>query len=491
MPQADVKRAYDALTYKGSVYTELFKYYDGNAPLRYVSDRVREVFQFKEARFSLNWAAVVVDAELERIHLKQFAAGGNKAAADRLNTLFKQTELDLDAFDVHLAALVCGEAFVFVWQDDAGQVEAYYNDPRLCHVFYDAENPRKKSLAAKWWIGGDDRRYLNLYYPDHIEYYVSNGKAENVSSDSAFQPVEDAPEADNPFGVIPIFHFKPERRGIKSRLANVIDPQDAVNKLFSDMMVAAEFGAFRQRYFVTNADLTTVLSAPDQNMSIPANDGDGEATQVGQFEPTDLANYLTAMDKLSTNIAIITRTPKHFFFAQGGDPSGEALIAMEAPLNKKVQTAIDHFAPVWADVGAFMLRVAGETVDSSGIVPMFERPETVQPRTAAEIRQINSQAGMPLRTTLRREGWTEDELAALDAEPPDKRQLVALAEQIAARVDNRTYLETIAPAFQWDEAKINAIEAARALDEDEQARREARGFAEGVFPGMMNGNGAT
>lgn len=483
MVTEDVKRAYAALSAKNAPYAALFAYYDGEAPQRYVSDRVQEVFQYKDARFSLNWAAVVIDSEHERIALKQFTAGTNNATADKINELFRQTELDLDASEVHKAALVCGESFLFVWQDADGQVEAYYNDPRLCHVFYDDENPRRMSMAAKWWIGGDGKRYLNLYYPDTIEYWVSTGKAENVSTAEAFQPAE-LPSAANPYGKIPIFHFRPERRRVKSRLANVIDPQDAVNKLFSDMMVAAEFGAFRQRYFVTNADIGAILNSPDAPMQIPAGDGDSETTQVGQFEPTDLTNYLNAIDAIANKIAVITRTPKHFMFSQGGDPSGEALIAMESPLNKKALSAIEMFKPVWADVAAFMLRLSGNgDVDAAGIEPLFERVETVQPRTNAEIRELNTRAGVPLKTTLRREGWTEQELASMDADPPNAETLVKIATEIAPHVDNRTWLETVAPAFNWDEAKIAQIETARALEADQTARSEARGFADSLFGG--------
>lgn len=481
MPIQDVKRAFAALTIKADVYSALFAYYDGEAPLRYVSDRVREVFQFKDARFALNWAAVVIDAENDRINLKQFTVGKQTATTDALNELFRQTGLDLDADEVHRASLICGESFVFAWKDANDQVEGYYNDPRLCHVFYDDENPRLISFAAKWWIGGDDKRYLNLYYSDAIEYYVSSGKAENVTTADSFQPA-DVPTAANPFGVIPIFHFRPERRRIKSRLANVIDPQDAVNKLFSDMMVAAEFGAFNQRVFITQADVSTLKSAPDENIVIPSNDGDGETTQAIQFPATPLENFLIAMGRIESSIAVITGTPKHYLQGQGGDPSGEALIAMEAPLNRKVQSVIQQFKPVWADVAAFMLRLSGQTVDAADIEPLFERAETVQPRTNAEIRELNKRAGMPLKTTLRREGWTDQELDALDAEPPDPATLVTVAESVAPHVDNRTYLEIVAPAFNWDAAKIDTIEAARALDADQTARNEARGFAEAIFP---------
>src|SRR6185312_3523944 len=152
-PKTDIQRAYDALTAKAKPYSRYFAYYDGNQPLRYVTDRLRDVFQDITASFTQNMCAVVVDSEVDRIHLNHFTVGKDVAKAKQLNDLFASTQLELDAADVHLAALVCGEAFVFVWKDpDTAEVEAYYNDPRLCHVFYDSERPRVATFAAKWWV---------------------------------------------------------------------------------------------------------------------------------------------------------------------------------------------------------------------------------------------------------------------------------------------------------------------------------------------------
>ena len=482
MPKTDLERAYLALTEKQVRYTTLFEYYDGLHPLRYTSERLREVFGDREARFSQNWAAVVIDSELERIRLKEFTVAKQEQLTQTLNDLFVDTELKLDADDVHKAALVCGEAFVFVWKDDeTNAVEAYYNDPRLCHVFYDPHKPRVKQFAVKWWVDEtDDKRYLNLYYPERIEYYVSKSKAENVQSWKNF--VEAEPNAENPFGIVPIFHFRPDRRKIKSELTNVIEPQDAINKLMADMMIAAEFGAFKQRWIVTNADITTLKNSPNEIWTVPAGDGEGENTQVGEFNPTELDNYLKAMERIANNIAIISRTPKHYVFSQGGDPSGEALIAMEAPLNKKTQTHIDRFEPAWAQVAAFVLQLSGAAeIKERDITPTFERPETVQPMTAAQIRQTNVASGIPLNTTLKREGWTEAEIEDMEAEPPDSKQLVSLVSEVKDDLDPQTFIETIAPAFNWDETQVAEI-VARILEKQERDVRNAvRGLADSQF----------
>lgn len=418
---SDIERAYQALVDKSPTYDLMWQYYEGAQPLRYSTERLEEVFRTLTVHFQQNWCACIVDAALDRINLLRFEVSENEAATQRLNELWESTELSLDENDAHTAALVCGESFIVVWPDTDGQVQAYYHDPRLVHLFYDRENPRLKQFAAKWWVADDERRYLTLYYADRLEHYVSHGKSENVSNVAAFEPT-DVPVVANPYGIVPVFHLRRERRAIRSELGNITSLQDAVNKLLADMMVAAEFGAFRQRYVISQADPGRLKNAPNEIWALPSGDGAGQQTSVGEFEQTDLSVYLSAIDKLSTSMAVITRTPKHYLYAQGGDPSGEALIAMEAPLNRKVQQYLERFTVAWQQVGTFLLQLSGMTVDPMSVTAVFEPVETIQPLTESIIRQNSVSAGIPLVTQLSREGWTDAELAQMAKEEATARK---------------------------------------------------------------------
>jgi hypothetical protein len=298
-------------------------------------------------------------------------------------------------------------------------------------VFYDADDPYMVTMAAKWYNTADGRRRLVLYYPDRLDYYISSGKAENVSSATAFQP-DTPPSERNPFGEVPVFHLR-TRHDIRSELENVTSLQDGINKLLADMMVSAEYGAFKQRWIISGSDnIAPLKNAPTEIWALPAGDGVGQQTQVGEFSATDLKVYLEAIDKLVLAIGIITRTPRHYFFAQGGDPSGEALIAMESPLVKKCSDYIVRFRTTWRNVAAFMLKLSGQTVDPMTITPQFENPQTIQPRTQADIRKLGVDAGLPLVTALRREGWTDAEIMQMEADrdADSARQQATLASAL-------------------------------------------------------------
>ena len=433
----DLERAYKALSDKQKIYTKLWQYYDGIQPLRYSTDRLRDIFKNIDARFTQNWCEVVVDVILERINIKQIQITGDEPASKLLNDWWFNTEMNLDADDVHLCALVTGESFAMVWPDADGNLDGYYNDSRLVHLFYDQANPKLVNFGAKWYQHDDGRVRLTLYYPERLEYYAADAQLKNISSANAFQPMpldEADPNsyiAENPLQRVPIFHWRRERRAVKSELgAGVLDTQDAINKLISDMMVAAEFGAFKQRWIISQADIGALKNSPGEIWDLPAGDGLGQGTMVGEFGQVDLDTFMGQIQELANSIAKMKRLPQHYFhLGARADPSGETLIAMESPLVKRVNKYIQRFQATWGDLAAFVADFQKIDISVAGPYVIFEDPRIAQPKTTAETRKTNVEAGIPLRTQLRREGWTPRELAEMDA---DKQTDQAAAQQSMA-----------------------------------------------------------
>ena len=478
---SDVARAFDALTSKQHAVQTAWDYYDGRHPLVYTNERLREIFSPIQPVFTQNWCAAVVDAVADRIALQGFRCQ-DQAATDTLSRLWSALDLAVEADDAHKAALVTGEGFLFLWADDLYGVQAYCHDPRLAHAAYDPANPRALAWAAKWWDDEAGKRRLMLLYPDRVETYISRGKASELSSASGLEPLDDP--APNPWGVVPVAHFRPERRLVKSDLTDVVPIQNGINKLLIDMMVAAEFGAFPQKWVISQVDTFGKLkNSPSIVWDIPASDGEGQPTSVGQFDATELRNYLDAIDTLATSLASITRTPKHYFVRQGGDPSGDALVAMEAPLVKKVQDRIDRFAPVWRQAAALLLRMSGQSVAPDSITPVWADPRTVQPLASAMKLREETTAGVPLRTALRWAGRSEDELAQMDEDAPmtteDEARLLLVVFQAASEAVNAGIpLETFLRKYlRWTDDEIAAVteqaDAEAEADAEERAQRLA------------------
>lgn len=301
-----------------------------------------------------------------------------------------------------------GEGFVIV--DTVEDVASIFANPaHLCHIFYREDNPSVPEFAAKWWEA-DGATHLTLYYRDHFEYYVAKGKRADITSPSAFT-VEDE-SAPNERGALPIFHYRRDRRSHNGELANVVPLNNAGNKLFADMMVAAEYGAFKQRWLISNAEATNLKLGSTELWQIPAGDGEGQQSVVGQFDATELVNFTGAMDRIASVIAIVTRTPKHYLL-QSGDVSGEALLAMEAPLTRKAQSYIDRLTVTWRQAAAYALSLSGIVVDPQDITPVWKDARTVQPLSEAQTLKTRVEAGVPLVTAMRQGGADTEELDQL------------------------------------------------------------------------------
>jgi hypothetical protein len=405
--KTDLEQAFEAIRNKRTDLDLLFGYVNGPQPLKYSTERLTQAFENINTHFDVNWCAVVVDSTLDRIQLTGFTTKNkDKAVDDKFKVLFDRLHLDIEADKAHYASLSTSQAYVIVWKD-GDEVVAYYNDPRMCHVFYEDANPRKKRFAAKWFNRTDGKQEITLYYDDRIEHWSSVKAKTNTAIDKASAFTMEKEEA-NTFNLIPVFELRSP-----GEIFKVLTLQDAENKLFADMMVAAEFGAFVQRWVISQSDPGALKNAPNEIWWIPSGDGQGEGSQIGQFTPSQLGNYLEAMDKIANAMAIITRTPKHYFMTTGANISGEALLAMESPLVKKCKNRQNLFASQWQDIAAFIAKLEGLTVTADDITCVWERPESIQPKTEAETRQIGVNSGIPLETLLRREGWTDEELAEI------------------------------------------------------------------------------
>jgi hypothetical protein len=437
---SDIEQAYTAIINKRPALDLLSSYVEGPQPLKYSTERLREAFSTISVHFEINWCSVVVDATLDRIGLNGFDTQDNAANA-RLDELFDEIHLDIEAMDAHRAALGMTCGYLILWKKD-GAIEAYYNDPRTCHVFYDSTSPKVKTYAAKWFVLEDKRQEMTLYYPDRIEHWQSSGAVKDGSVSKSFGMVASEP---NPYNTIPVFELK-----TSGEITKVTSLQDAINKTFADMMVSAEFGAFAQRWAISQADPGDLQNGPNIWNWLPAGDGQGQSTQVGQFTPTPLAPYLASMDNMANAIAVITRTPKHYFMSTGSNVSGEALLAMEAPLVKKVKTYQKIFSAVWQEIAAFMLLLDNGTILAPNeIRVIWERAESIQPLTEAQALQVMVNTGVPLITQLRRNGWTEAEIKALQDDKKDEQKSTrALGQQVLSELRTAQDQSNVVPQAQ-------------------------------------------
>lgn len=398
----DFKAIYNDLIQQSQKAWRYKKYYTGDQPLMYSHERLRQVFKVANIQFIQNWCGVVVNAVLDRLEFNGWD-DPNETISTNLNQFYRDQRLNILSREVHKDALVTGDGFVML-DNIQGKIMVYANSPEMVAVRYKEDMPDEMDYGIKMWYDWREKlTCANLYYPDVIEKYKANGVP---SESSVFEKFH---EVVNPFRRIPIIHFRAE-----NTLADIITLQDAINKTFSDMMVVAEFNAFKQRWMITNADISSLVASPQSIMQIPKGMSDEESTQIGEFTSADLGMYLDTMDKLANSIAVISRIPKHYFVATGSALSGEALIAMEAPLVKKVAIQAQTLGQGWREVASFV----GGTHNT---VPIWSSFQTEQPESVANSMRTLVSLGIPVITVLRRYGWDDSEIEQYLADKEQER----------------------------------------------------------------------
>jgi hypothetical protein len=435
----DLNLALGAFRAKDQTFTDRYNYYDGFEALKYSTERLRKIFEKMDVFFSENWCSVIVDSVLERIGIQGWVVEDNEDLQKQLRLTWAKLGIQLDANDVHEAASICGEGFIIAERET--DFELFYNDPRMCHLFYEPDDPKKKRVGAKIWKDDDGRYRVDLYYPDRISNYVT-AKADKFPKDSrsfVFDPAESGP---NKFEEIPIFHFRLHRRRIIGDLTrSIISLQDASNKLISDLMASSEYDTFKERIYITSQSVKNLKRAPGMRTRLRPSPQGMQNADVKEFGGSDLKNFITPLERFANSMAIISRTPRHYFFSVGAGISGDALLAMEAPLVAKAMTYRESLGVTWQELGAFVAKSIGTEVPAEAIQLSWKPAETIQPLARAQEIQSLAAAGFDKYSAARISGIGEDEIKKAKDEEQKAGDQLAKDSQAALDAARKVALE--------------------------------------------------
>lgn len=400
MSQSDLEAAVDLLQERQSTLVKAQKYYDGDVKEVFASPKLRRALERTGTQFRINFARVPVDAVLNRLNISTVHVG-DELARTLIEQVWINNEMDLEINEVHRNALIYGDAYFMVWLDDEDpdnpEIVATYESPRNMHMVYYDENPRRKKYAIKHWKEDKDDR-ANVYYPETIErWWKKHG-----SDVWELQETEE-----NPFGVIPIFHFRTRRPYGRPEHRDAWGIQDMVNKIVITQMATNDYQGFPLRYALENPDDAAGSSefddfeadTADGRQEAALRSGPGElwylkgVKQVGQFDAADPETFLAPLREYIKALASTTDTPIHMFEGLTGAVSGESIRAAEAPLNKKVVNRQTLFGKTWAEVFDFILAIFGiEDVDTD---VRWAPSQTYNDKEAWEVVKLKLEAGVP------------------------------------------------------------------------------------------------
>lgn len=399
-------------------------YYEGKVGELFTSPAVRRALKDAVAGFDVNLASRPVDAVLDRIQILAVAIPQQDADTRWLiDSIWTPNRMDRYSKIIHWAALTYGDSYLIVWPgDEDNTVELHYNSPVTTRLFYDQENPRRKSYAAKMWSTGHGKQShvrVNLYYDDRIEKYTSKPGSNGKQLSDFEQFVVDGEQwpLDNPYGQVPVFHFRTDEPYGRPEHRGAFGPQNAITKLSATLMATVDYQGFPQRYALLQAGTADDLFAPDVDDETAAPVADSSAMKsspgtiwrlpntekVGQFDPANVDAFLKPISAYIRMMAAATATPLRFFDPQGQIPSGEALRADEAPLASRIRDREDYFAETWSECLRFAAFVLGTNVPAIDV--QWRPVETVSDEQGWKTVLLKIQAGVPVEQALTETGY--------------------------------------------------------------------------------------
>ena len=443
-------------------------YYAGAHRLMISRPRLRTIFGQLFNDFRLNLCSAVVDALADRLQVASFSGpeSGSSDDAELAGQLWRANAMRRQQAEVHRTAIACGDAYVIVWTDPAGNPRLYPQKSYEIAVEYDPADPSRRARAAKVWPTLDPNSpdptrpnrlwRLNVYRPDRIEKWAAVGStvpetetaAERVGSIPGASHFKPYAEEDgvwpllNPYGVVPVFHFGNNANALGSfgvpELRDAVPVQDWINYSVFSMLVGQEYQGFPQRYAVgvevpineaTGQPVNPFTAGPERLwIADPSvvddyeGDTDAARVQVGQFPAANLEQLLSVKREAALSLAQATATPPNFFMLPSGMVSGESQKTSEQRLDSKVGDRQANFGDVWASAMALAVRMQTQRdVEGSGFLEegLDTNWKDLKPRNQEEVWKIANEkvkAGVSNAQVLREQGYTEAQIEQFAAE---------------------------------------------------------------------------
>ncbi len=412
-------------------YKEAEAYYKGVNPETFASKKLAHVLRSTGHSGTHNYCRVIVDAVLNRLEIANVVCDKARAQA-KVTEVWDNNELALEAYEIHRNALAYGDAYALVWPDEEGKVQISYNSPRTTALVYDPENPRKKLYAVKMWVEKRDplstnkpRTRMNVYTADAIYKLVADTDEPSEGTNWTAVGTEE-----NPFGEVPVFHFRTHRPFGKPEHYEAYGPQNDLNKLVATHMYTVDYQGAPQRYALAMQDEADAVDFGDdeterENLnalsSKPGNVWYMKGIHgMGQFQPADPKVFWEPIKNLKESMSALTDTPYHYLErGLSGVAGGESLRVSEAPLLKKVADRQTSFGTTWREVFAFVLRIEGI---SARIEVKWDLVESMDALGQWDVMLKKINAGLSHAQALREAGYEEQDIKRILDERAAEKQ---------------------------------------------------------------------
>ncbi|WP_031104292.1 phage portal protein [Streptomyces sp. NRRL S-146] len=377
------------------------EYYRGKQPLKFASDDFAKFHGDRYRDFSDNWVQVVADSPVERLDVTGFQASGEEKADKDLWQVWQMNGLDGDSQLGFLGAVNSARSFVLVWgdPDDEDTPIVTFEDAAQCIVAYEpGSRVRRRAGLKRWQDGNVD--YATLYLPDQLWKFERPLSRQDKSPQMA--DVDDAmrlwlpPGAEerrrtweprdemalgepnpqpNPMGLVPLVELPNKPMLVDdpiSDVSGVVAMQDAINLVWAQLFTASDYASFPQRVVLgAERPMIPKLNAAGQIVGKEPVDLakfavdrvawiTGKDAKIAEWQAANLQAYTAIIEVAVGHLAAQTRTPQHYLIGKMANLSGDALLAAETGLVKRVNEKKLWFGQALREVARLIYLARGE-----------------------------------------------------------------------------------------------------------------------------------
>jgi hypothetical protein len=376
-------------------------YYRGKQPLKFASDDFAKFHGDRYQEFSDNWVQVVADSPVERLDVTGFQASGEEKADRDLWQVWQVNGLDGDSQLGFLGAVNSARSFVLVWgdPDDEDTPVVTFEDAAQCIVAYEPGSRVRRRAGLKRWQDGN-MDFATLYLPGELWKFERPLSRQDKSPQMAdvdeamrlwlppgeeqrrrtWEPRDEEHLGEpnpqpNPMGLVPLVELPNKPMLVDdpiSDITGVVAMQDAINLVWAQLFTASDYASFPQRV-VLGADRPMIpkLNAAGEIVGKQPVDLNkfaidrvawitGKDAKIAEWQAANLAAYTSIIEVAVGHLAAQTRTPQHYLIGKMANLSGDALLAAETGLVKRVDEKKLWFGQALREVARLVYLARGE-----------------------------------------------------------------------------------------------------------------------------------
>jgi hypothetical protein len=235
----------------------------------------------------------------------------------------------------------------------------------------------------------------------------------------------------NPMGVVPMVEL-PNKPTLSSDpisdISGVVAMQDAVNLMWAQLFTASDYASFPQR-IVLGAEVPEIPILDENGQIVGSRPVDlerfavdrvmfftGDDVKVTEWTAANLDAYTRVIEVAVGHIAAQTRTPQHYLVGKMANLSGDALLAAETGLVKRVQEKQIWFGQALREMFRLIALAQGDTAKAEAVAGGRVLWAEAESRSTAQLTDSLlklKQIGFPFEFLALKFGLTPTEVADL------------------------------------------------------------------------------